>query len=368
MTAVAAGKRLVLAGGGHAHLQVLADWIANGPPPCETMLVSSGATTLYSGMLPGWIAGNYRLDDLTIALAPLATRAGVTFREGTLTNASMADRTVTLADGETIAFEWLSIATGGSDLSHLLGDNPSTLCPVRPIDRFARMWRPISGPGQLAVIGGGPAGVELAFALRASNLQAAVLIVIGDAGLLPGFASSVRCRVRRALTKYDIELHPGNATIADGELRLANGTVRRPAILVAAMGAGPPPWLRGSGLALDTTGFVKVDAFQRSTSHPLVFAVGDAATRIDIDLPRSGAHAVHAGPILAHNLRTAVEARTDFRIYHPRGRTLYLLSKGDKRAILTWGNLAAEGRWVWRLKDWIDRRWTTRFRKLGRGE
>lgn len=358
------GKRLILAGGGHAHLQVLADWIGKGPPPCDTLLVSSGSTSLYSGMIPGWIAGDYRLDQATIDLLPLADKAGVTFRRGTLVGASVSERTVTMSDGSVIAFDWLSVATGGSDQSHMLGDRAATLRSVRPIDRFAQTWEPVSDAEELAVIGGGAGGAELAFALRATNPDASVLFVAGEAGLLPGFAPAVRHRVEQALAAHDIDLRSYNATINGRALCLADGTVRHPQQMVAAIGSGPPRWLERSGLALDESGFVKVDAFHRSVSNPCIFAAGDAAQRVDIDLSHAGVHAVHVGPILAHNLRAAIRDEVDFRAYRPRRRTLYLLSTGDRRAILSWGGLTAEGRWVWRLKDWIDRRWIEKFRKL----
>jgi hypothetical protein len=51
--------------------------------------------------------------------------------------------------------------------------------------------------------------------------------------------------------------------------------------------------------------------------------------------------------------------------YIPRRRTLYLLATGDRRAILSWGKLTAGGHLVWRLKDWIDRRFVERYAGFG---
>jgi hypothetical protein len=36
-------------------------------------------------------------------------------------------------------------------------------------------------------------------------------------------------------------------------------------------------------------------------------------------------------------------------------RTLNLLSLGERKAIAAWGPLVAQGGWVWRWKDRIDR-------------
>ena len=70
--------------------------------------------------------------------------------------------------------------------------------------------------------------------------------------------------------------------------------------------------------------------------------------------------------VVAANLRKLIIGSAKLACYRPRRRTLYLLSTGDRRAILSWGGLALEGRWVWWLKDWIDRRWIEKFRRLAR--
>ena len=85
-----------------------------------------------------------------------------------------------------------------------------------------------------------------------------------------------------------------------------------------------------------------------------VFAAGDVSTRTDRELARSGVYAVRAGPPLAKNLR-AVLAGVESSVYTPQDKTLNLLACGDKSAIASWGNWSAQGRWVWWLKDRIDR-------------
>ena len=129
-----------------------------------------------------------------------------------------------------------------------------------------------------------------------------------------------------------------------------------------AIGAQAPAWLQPSGLALDAQGFVAVDACQRSTSHPQVFAAGDVSSRMDRSLARSGVYAVRAGPALAMNLAAAV-AGLPLTEHQPPENTLNLISCGDRSAIASWGRHGAQGRWVWWLKDWIDRRFLRRYRQ-----
>jgi selenide,water dikinase len=134
--------------------------------------------------------------------------------------------------------------------------------------------------------------------------------------------------------------------------------------IVWATGAAALPWLRGLGVALDAAGFVVVNESLQSISDAHVFAVGDCATMVGHPRPRSGVFAVRQGPPLAANLRAALTGRLLAR-YVPQERALSLVSAGDRYAVASRGRWAAEGRWAWRWKDWIDRRFVARYRVDG---
>ena len=70
---------LLLAGGGHSHALLLKRWAMQPQrrPPQNITLVNRCSTTLYSGMVPGLIAGMYQRDELAIDLRQLCDRAGV---------------------------------------------------------------------------------------------------------------------------------------------------------------------------------------------------------------------------------------------------------------------------------------------------
>lgn len=147
-----------------------------------------------------------------------------------------------------------------------------------------------------------------------------------------------------------------------GEVALASGASLACDVPIMAIGARNPAWLHNSGLALDTEGFVLVDALQRSTSHPHVFAAGDIATHVDPDAPRGNIDTVRAGLSLVKNLR-AVLAGIEPSPYAAQAKALRLLSCGNRRAIASWGKWSTQGRWVWWLKDWLDRRYIQNHRK-----
>jgi len=150
--------------------------------------------------------------------------------------------------------------------------------------------------------------------------------------------------------------------IQAGEVFLGCGARLACDVPVIATVTQAPAWLGSSGLVLTEDGFIAVDACQRSTSHTQVFAAGDVSTRVDRPLARSGMYAVRTGPALRKNLAAAV-AGAEPSPHEPAKNTLNLLSCGQQEAIASWGNYSAQGRWVWLLKDWIDRSFIKRYRR-----
>jgi pyridine nucleotide-disulfide oxidoreductase family protein len=362
-------RRVILAGGGHAHLAVLADWAARRLPDTERWLVTSSRHTAYSGMLPGWLAGHYRASDLLIDLEPLAEKAGAKLVIADVVGLDASRRMLELSSGEQVGFELLSLATGGeADISSLaaLGDK---LLPVRPVGTFMKRWAAFldrqgrASTISIAVAGGGAAGVELALGAEAAIRQrnARISLVAPEDGFLSGHAPQVRRRALAELARRGIAVRFAHAAGTEDSLLLSNGEILPVDCVIAATGSRAPRWLARSGLACNEAGFVAVGADLRSISHGSIFAAGDIIDRVDRRLERSGVHAVRAGPVLAANLRAALRG-VPLSQYQPRSRTLYLLATGDKRAIVSWGRFVSAGRWSWAVKDWIDRRFVKRYR------
>ncbi len=124
--------------------------------------------------------------------------------------------------------------------------------------------------------------------------------------------------------------------------------------------AGGAPWLRATGLALDADGFIQVSDTLQTLTDPRVFAAGDIASMVNHPREKAGVFAVRQGPPLAENLRRAVEGRA-LKPYCPQRRWLALISTGDRYAVASRGALGFQGAWVWRWKDWIDRRFMRKF-------
>jgi len=360
-------KRLLLLGGGHAHVQVLRSVAGISSKEFEIKLVTPSPLHIYSGMVPGVVAGHYAAAEAQIDLARLAGRAGVKL---ILDNAAAIDagaKIVSLESGTDLDFDIASLNLGSLPNFFGIPGAREHAVSAKPFEDFLARWNDLleEGPAapRIAVAGAGAGGVELAMAMKFALEQRgrkARVVMYSEKNL---FSGSVFERILRALKRFSIELRSNRrVTAVEPGPRVVTSSGREPfdALLWAA-GAAPPPWLRDSSLALDGAGCVLVDATLRSVSHQHVFISGDTAALQGVKLPKSGVYAVRQGTVLADNLRRAIE-RNALTSYQPQVKQLSLISCGARYAIATRGNWSAEGAWAWRWKDWIDRRWIARFK------
>jgi selenide,water dikinase len=341
-------KQILLVGAGHAHAVVLRGLAGKPAYGARVTLVSPAAKQLYSGMLPGVVAGHYRRHQAEIDVGRLAEAAYVEFVEGEVAALDARRRVATLADGREIAYDVASLNAGSRPEISVPGAAEHAL-PVKPFDRFVRELR--LAP-RIAIGGGGAAGAELAMALR--HRGCAVTLYSESSA----FDDGLERRVTGALRSRGVDFRPGHAitAIEPGPV-VVSGPARQDFDLVIwATGAAPLPWLARTGMHTDGRGFLLVDPTLRSVSHPEVFVAGDCATVEGARHPKSGLYSVRHGEVLAVNLRKSIVGEP-LKAYRPQKRGLVLLSCGGRRAIAARGGWSAEGWWVWRWKDWIDRRW-----------
>ena len=349
-------RPLVLVGAGHAHVVTLRKWLRAGyRPPQGSVLVSNDRYAWYSGMMPGLLAGRYRIDQCRIDLTELCQRCGVELLLDEACELRADDRLLRLTSGDRLRAGCLSLNVGSTPpLPDLTGANIEAL-PAKPFSLLVgawQRWRDGHAPASITVAGGGAAAFELAMCLDASLPETRLRLITG-AGLLDSYHDRVRVRARRLLDAAGIELTERQqvAHVRGNQIRSPHASLGVADALVVATGAGAYAWPCESGLLCDR-GFVRVDATLRSVSHPSIFAAGDCAALPHT--PHAGVYAVRQGEHLAHNLQATL-AGGSMKLYHPQPRALALLSTGDGRALLSYGPLTGHNRFLGRWKDHLDR-------------
>lgn len=360
-------RDLVLVGGGHAHALVLKRWGMAKLPGARVTLIHPGATAPYTGMLPGHVAGHYPCDELEIDLVRLARFAGARLVPGMAEGIDPVERRVHVAGRAPVRFDVLSLDIG---IAGAIPDVPGAehLLAAKPLDVFAARWADFmravqagQARAQVCVIGAGAAGVELALAamhrLTAAGVpDVSVSLVEARSGIVSDLPGGPRRALIRALERAGVQVITGAsiARVDADAVTLADGGRLPAALTLSAAGARPHGWLGRTGLALHE-GYVAVDAYLRSTSHPNVFASGDCAHLTHAPRPKAGVYAVRAAPVLARNLEAALRQTGRLERFAPQGDYLRLISLGGQRALAARNGFSLAGGWVWRWKDRIDR-------------
>jgi len=293
-------RDLVLIGGGHAHALVARMWGMTPLAGTRVTIINPGPTAPYSGMLPGHIAGHYRREELDIDLVKLARFAGARLILGEATRIDPVAKTVTVAGRGEIGYDVASIDVGIHTEMPGIPGFAEHGTGAKPLDVYTRRWRAFltrAAAGEVApevaVIGAGVAGVELALAmahaLRGAVGGAARVTLIEAGPEIAGRNLATRDRLAQALDALGVTVLVDTVieeVLADG-LRLAGGEHVRAHFTVGTAGAFAHPWVPQSPLPVTDDGFIRVDSHLRVENHWDLFAVGDCAHMTHAPRPKA---------------------------------------------------------------------------------
>jgi selenide,water dikinase len=363
-------RDVALLGGGHAHIEVIRRWGLDPPADARLTVYDPNPRPVYSGMVPGFIAGQYERRELEIDLKVLCDRASARFIPHAVTRVDAQRRMLELADGSAFGYDAASLDIGSTVAGMDLPGVREFALPSRPITTLISNTERVLGPpassDPLYVVGGGAGGVELAFCLdarirRAGDSPRPVALVTSDGAVLERMAAAVRRRVERAFARRGIATHPNSdvAGLERASLELEDGRSLPASGVVWVTGPAAHPLASDSDLPIDERGFVRIERTLQVVGRDGLFAVGDCASLAGMQ--RAGVYAVRSGPLLDLNLR-ALLGEQPLRRYTPQHDFLSLLNLGDGTAIGTKWGIALEGRSMMWLKDRIDRSFMETYR------
>ncbi|MEI6546241.1 MAG: FAD-dependent oxidoreductase, partial [Burkholderiales bacterium] len=271
--------RVLLAGGGHTHLiagPLLARRVGDS---AHITLMASCEKLLYSGMMPGWLAGQYDFADCAIDLKELARDHGLHWATATLVDIDFGARQAIDAQGVRHDYDLLSLNVGSANQPGLRAAASSVVTLMaKPFAEFVDAWRCwLDGAPprpRCFVVGGGAAGFELACALaslRSSDgamAGASVSLVTTDNRLLARQSRFAGRLAEAFLHHKGVRIcHASRYLgVAGDQIRLMHqrdGEVSLGADLVLiATGAQAPDWLRvcagGQGIRLGDDGGIAI--------------------------------------------------------------------------------------------------------------
>ncbi|RWO86754.1 NAD(P)/FAD-dependent oxidoreductase [Mesorhizobium sp.] len=314
----------------------------------------------------------------------LRKRKDVTTLLATVSGVDRAGKNVLLDDGDAVAYDTLLLATGarhayfGHDEWEPFAPGLKTLEDATTIRRrillaFEQAERE-SDPARrqalltLAIVGGGPTGVELAGTIvelahemlrgefrNIDTRQTRVMLIEAGDRILPNFAPELSDYASKALERLGVTVELGRpVTRCDAE-GVVFGETHLPArTILWAAGVAASPAAEWLGAAADRAGRVLVEPDLTVPGSPEIFVVGDAAHVLRPDgrmVPGVAPAAKQQGRHVAATIKARLAgdlAPRPFRYRHDGD----LATIGKRAAAIDFGWIKLTGRlawWLWGL-------------------
>jgi nitrite reductase (NADH) large subunit len=233
-------------------------------------------------LLSSVLSGETASDDIALRPVRWWRDRGVTLQYGRAASAiDPVARTVTLADGRTLGFAKLVLATGsrpvrlpvpGADLQGVL-----TFRDLADVNSIARAGR---NGGRVVVIGGGLLGLEAAYGLAKAGARVTLLHLMDrlmerqlDAPAATMLKRAVEAKGIEVLLNVETARFIGDSAVAGVELK--DGRILETDTVVVAVGIRPNAEIAAAAGLKVNRGIVVDD--QLATSAPNIFAIGECA-------------------------------------------------------------------------------------------
>ncbi|MGW7415060.1 NAD(P)/FAD-dependent oxidoreductase [Streptomyces sp. NPDC054863] len=255
--------------------------------------------------------------EVTHPLDRFLRRTRITHHTGLAVSLDPAARTVTTDTGRVLSYDRLVYALGST-----------TRLPDRHAERLftaesapSLHKRLLDGPGQLAVVGGGLTGIEMAAELAERHGRDWQVRLLTSGTLAPGLSAKGRAHLRRTLASLGVRIEEGHR-ITDPD------TVDADAVVWSASMVPHTTLAADAGLALNSLGRIDVDAAHRSVSHPEIYVSGDAG----------GTHRMSCAAALPMGSRVATsiiaEGRGKGPVAQPVSYVLQCISLGRRNGLV----------------------------------
>jgi len=367
-------KKLLLAGGGHAHMMTLANLHGFTAKGHQVTVVQPSPYHYYSGMGPGMLGGTYTPEQIRFATRHVVEKQGGTFVLDKIARVDPNACTVLLESGRALDYDVISLNIGSSVPENIVAAKSDRIFMVKPIERLQEAQQLIlqlaaEKPLTIGIIGGGPSAVEIAGNVwglsRRPNLHPVGIKIFARSTIMTTFPDGVRHKAIESLLarKIDIIEHCEVSEISPGRIMLDSHQSHQADVIFVAVGVQPSPVIKQSGLTTGPEGGLVVNRYLQSVDYPNMFGGGDCIYFKDWPLDKVGVYAVRENPVLLHNLMAAMEGG-EFKEFEPGGDYLLIFNLGDGTGIFRKKCMLFGGRPAFLIKDFIDRRFMKKFQAI----
>ncbi|MET3729371.1 NADH dehydrogenase FAD-containing subunit [Fictibacillus halophilus] len=349
--------KLLLIGGGHAHLSILRSLLHEEISDLEVTLITSSKSQYYSGMFSGFTEGLYDEDEIRIDLKSLSSRASVTFIEDTIISFDPMQKVLLGFSGNIYYFDVVSFDIEPWISSELISTtelNPPKHHLIEKIKKLRASEAPV-------IIGDGAEAVELALSItswRNINKLSKSVTLINSSSLLHSFGVKATVKIREIAQYHNLVIYENEQIneVNNNYVITDRGTKVKFSMTLPITGPKASSLFKQALLPIDSDGFLLVEDTLQNNEYPYVFGAGSCVTFSDYpDLKKNDLHATKQGPILWRNIKRFISGQSLER-FKPRNDSFSIISTGEQQGLFIYRNITLHGKWVWNMKNYSDQK------------
>ena len=338
-------KKVLVLGAGFAGVEFCKKFKV---PGCEITLVDRQNHHLFQPLL--YQVATTGMSDTGIATpirSMFKAREDIKVLKGEVTQIDLGGKQVVLDESYTLDFDYLIIATGAKTSYFGRDDQWAPFAPgMKSIDDAHNLRNTVlnnfekaereTDPAKkerlltIALVGGGPTGLELAGAFSEYINQVAstdyqnfepsdvkIILIEAMPRLIPPFteANSERAKKQLEALGVDVRVNHMVKNITEGRIEFEDSFIESDNIFWTA-GVGPGKWTSKLGVETDRAGRIIVEKDCSLKEYPYVFAAGDVAAMTDIKdvrVPGVAPAAIQMAAYSADLIRNEITAGAESR-------------------------------------------------------
>ncbi len=328
--------RIFILGGGFGGLYTAlqlsrSSWVQSGK--CEIAIVERNDHFLFTPLLYELITGELQRWVIAPSYQKLLAQTPVKFCRNTVKHINFNDRQVALENGDQLSYDYLVLGVGTENRWVDIPGLKTHALTFRTLDDVERLQGQIhlleksdSRCLRVAVIGGGPSGVELSCKL-ADRLgqRGEVILIERGTQILKGFSQGVRSASYRALGNRRVQVYLQTNVKAINANSITITRHEQEVIIpihqvIWVAGTQSIPWITRLGVQYNEQGKILTGSSLQLIDYPNVFALGDIAEiyHSTQTIPNTAQAAYQQANCVAKNLVAILEGKKlkSFRYSH----------------------------------------------------
>lgn len=358
--------KFLLVGAGETHIYVLKQLQKSGLADVEITLLTPSRYQYNFNMITGYVEGFYSEDAIRMDVQKLTKSTSVEWIKGAAMSIDPLQKVILTDEGALLTYDVVSFDIGTLTAEMDIPGVMEHALVAKPNYRLPDLVGHALKANRLEVVGGNVASVEMTLSLHAQITKQdpnASTIIISKHHAVEEKDKKATRKIEKILEERKIDILPNTSVkkvMKDRLITESNQIIGLDA-LVWLPGSKSQHLFTNGNLPVNGEGYLMVENTFQVKAYPSIFATGDCmslSSHLDVDI--SHLKMDKQAPVLWENIKGFLR-NGEGETYHPSILKGSIISTGYKKALCIYKGQSWHGKWAWKIKDYLDRRFMRRY-------